>query len=398
MRIAYFDCHSGISGDMVLGALVDAGVAWDEIERRLRTLALSGWTAEVRQVRRAGFRASQVVIHAPEEHCHRHLRDIVQLIDASDLTPRQKELAKAIFRNLAEAEAFVHGATPDQVHFHEVGAVDSIVDIVGTAVGWDLLGAEQAVSSAVATGGGTVRIAHGQVSVPAPATAHLLQGFPLEGSDIRFELTTPTGAAILRTLVGRCGPLPAMELERIGCGAGSRDLPHRPNILRLFVGQVRSPAEKDLARSECAPSERVWIIEANVDDCTGEIVGYCFGRLLAAGALDVYLTPISMKKNRPGVMISVVCEEQNIPIVESVLFAETTTLGVRRYPVQRTVLSRRIHVLDSPWGPIKGKVTVGPAGSQRFSPEYEDCRIIAEKHGLPLRDVYEVALRTFQNS
>lgn len=381
---------------MMLGALVDLGVPWEEIDRALRTLDLPHWTAEVQEVRRGGFRAKQLIISAPVENRCRHLSDIARLIEQSGLTSRQKELALAIFRRLAEAEAFVHGTTPDGVHFHEVGAIDSIVDIVGTAVGWDLLGAERGIASPVAVGGGTVKIAHGEVAVPAPATAVLLQGVPLAQADINSELTTPTGAAILRTLVASYGPLPSMRLERVGCGAGSKDFPQRPNILRLFFGEIQTE-ESPIDRSgDFTPVNNLWVIEANIDDCSGELIGYCFNRLLAAGALDVFMTPVQMKKNRPGIMLSIVCEEAKVPAMESILFTETTTLGARRYPVARTVLPRTRHVVQTAWGPIAGKLISGPAGEKRFSPEYEECRAVAEREALPLRDVYAAALEAFR--
>jgi len=396
LRIAYFDCFSGISGDMTLAAIVDSGVPWAEIERLLRSLGLPGWSAEVVEVRRGGFRARQLVVFAPHEDRHRHLSDILRLVEGSSLTHRQKELAERIFRRLADAEAHVHGTSPEKVHFHEVGAVDSIIDIVGSAIGLDLLGVEKVFSSPVPTGRGKIRIAHGEVSVPAPATAFLLRGVPLAEADIEAELTTPTGAAILTTVASGFGPLPAMRLEAVGCGAGSRELPTRPNLLRLFVGQVEVASQNQPGElRHLSPPERIWVLEANLDDCPGEFLGYCFGKLLAAGALDVFATPIQMKKNRPGVMLTVICEAEQIPTMESILFAETTTLGIRRFPVDRTVLARSRHTVLTPWGEVTGKITRGPAGKPRFSPEFEDCRRLAEAHGRPLREVFEAALRAF---
>lgn len=381
---------------MMLGAIVDLGIPWEAIEQPLRTLNLPDWRAEVKEVRRGGFRAKHVTISAPPEDRHRHLHDIVNLIELSGLSPRQKELAVSIFRRLAEAEAYVHGTTPDHVHFHEVGAVDSIVDIVGTAVGWDLLGAELGISSPVAVGAGTVKIAHGEVTVPAPATAVLLQGVPLAQADVNTELTTPTGAAILKTLVSRFGPLPPMRLERVGCGAGSKDFPQRPNILRLFLGHLQPEPRSKEQPGDFPPVDHLWVIEANVDDCSGEVIGYCFGRLLSAGALDVFATPVQMKKNRPGVMLSVICEEEKLPTLEAILFAETTTLGARRYRVERTVLPRKRVVVQTEWGPIGGKLVTRPSGEKYFSPEYEECRLVAEKEGIPLRIVHDAAVAAFR--
>ena len=269
---------------------------------------------------------------------------------------RQKELAKRIFMRLGEAEAKVHGTTIQKVHFHEVGAVDSIADIVGSAIAWDLLGADRIVASPVPTGRGFVEIAHGRCSIPAPATAELLTGIPLAPSDVEAELTTPTGAAILTTLVESFGPVPPMKIEHIGYGAGERELATQPNLLRLLVGTAVDDGSRD---------EQLWIIETNLDDAPGEVVGYCIERLWEAGALDVYTTPIQMKKNRPGMLVSVLCEPPAVENVETILFTETTTLGVRRWPVSRRKLDRRAHCVTTPWGPIEGKLAIVPGRSPR---------------------------------
>ena len=380
MKIAYLDCASGISGDMMLGALVDAGVSLERLNEAIESLGLPGCRLVAETVKKRGFRATQVRVEYQPEHTHRHLHHIVQLIEGSRLSPRQKELATKIFGRLAEAEAKVHGTTIDKVHFHEVGAADSIADIVGTAVGWDLLGAERLTASAVPTGGGKVRIAHGEVSVPAPATAELLRGVPLAASAIQMELTTPTGAAILTTLTNDFGPLPAMRLSAIGCGAGQRDLEEQPNVLRLMVGDSDEPAGQD----------QVWVVETNLDDTSGELIGYSTARLWEAGVLDVYTTAIQMKKNRPGVILSVLCREEQLEAVSAILFSETTTLGVRRWPVRREFLRRQTHSVATPWGQVEGKVG-WLSDEARFSPEFESCRQIAQQHKVPLRAVYEAA-------
>lgn len=391
MRIAYLDCASGISGDMTLGALIDAGVDIGRLNAAVESLGIPGCRLVAREVRKHGFRATQVVVEHPPETGHRHLHHILAMIDRSILGERSKQLARRIFTRLAEAEAKVHGAPIEKVHFHEVGAADSIADIVGTAVGWDLLGIQGAVASPVPTGCGKVKIAHGEVSVPAPATAELLRGVPLAESHVPHELTTPTGAAILAELATAFGPLPAMTVERIGYGAGQRDLEHQPNILRLLVGAAESPAPT-------LDAEPVWVLETNLDDLSGQLIGYCTTRLWDAGALDVYTTAIQMKKNRPGVKLSVLCPQSRIQAIEQVLFAETTTLGIRRWPVQRHVLARQAHTVQTPWGPIEGKVGWQPDGPPRFAPEFEDCQRIALETGVPLRQVYEAALRAFDGT
>jgi len=308
------------------------------------------------------------------------------MIDASRLSPRQRETARRIFTRLAEAEAKVHGTSIEKVHFHEVGAADSIADVVGTAVGFDLLGVGRVVASPVPTGSGTVRIAHGEVSIPAPATAELLRGVPLAACDVEGEMTTPTGAAILTTLAEGFGPLPAMAVEQIGCGAGQRDWPGRPNLLRLFVGTAAEGAE----------GPEVCVLETNLDDTSGEMIGYCTSRLWEAGALDVYTTPIGMKKNRPGVKLSVICHQADVAAVEAILFRETTTLGVRRWTVARRVLKREPCTVQTPFGPVEGKVGYLDGGGARFAPEFESCRRAAAEQDVPLRDVYEAAQRAFE--
>lgn len=386
MNLAYLDCASGISGDMMLGALVDVGVELDLLGAAVESLGLPGCRLRAREVNKRGFRATQVTVEYEPESAHRHLGEILEMIDRGRLLPRQKELARRIFTLLAEAEAKVHGTGIEKVHFHEVGAADSIADVVGTAVGWDLLGVDRLVASPVAVGTGKVKIAHGECSVPAPATAELLRGIPLAESSVEFELTTPTGAAILATLVDHFGPLPAMTVRRIGCGSGQRDLKQQPNVLRLMVGE---------ATDDGGGSEQVCVLETNLDDLSGEMIGYCTTRLWEAGALDVYTTAIQMKKNRPGVKLSVLCRAEDVGPIEAILFTETTTLGVRRWTVGRHVLSRQPHGVETAWGPVQGKVGWLVGGSPRFAPEFESCRRIASEHHVPLRAVYEAAQKAF---
>ena len=380
MRLAYFDCFSGISGDMTLGALVDAGVDPRAILSAVASLALP---VEVtfETVRRGGFRATYAKVVAQPEHVHRHLHHIEAMIDKAAITLRQAELAKRIFGKIGEAEAAAHGIDIRKVHFHEVGAVDSIVDIVGAAVGLDLLGVDRFESSPVPPGRGSVKAAHGRMPLPAPATATLLKNIPMAESTGDFEQTTPTGAAILATVAESFGPVPPMTVEAIGLGAGTKDPEGVANILRLFVGTAASTPGGD----------RVTVLETNLDDLPGEVVGYTTTQLLAAGALDAFVTPILMKKNRPGVMISVLCDESKVAVMEEILFRETTTLGVRRYQVSRHKLNRKPSEVATAFGPIKGKLGWLDGRPPQFSPEYDDCARVAIEQNVPLRDVYKAA-------
>lgn len=382
MRIAYFDCFSGISGDMTLGALVDAGVDPEILRAAVASLDLPG-ELTFETVRRGEFRAVQAKVTSPRERAHRHLHQIEAIIDRSTLTPGQNDLAKRIFRRLGEAEAAAHGVDVKKIHFHEVGAVDSIIDIVGAAVGLDLLSVDRIEASPVPPGRGWVRAAHGRMPLPAPGTAELLKGIPLAESTAEMEQTTPTGAAILATLADSFGPLPPMTITSIGHGAGGRDLPDQANMLRLFLGQTAAAS---------SDSDRVWMLETNLDDLPGEMVGYTMDQLLAAGALDAFLIPIQMKKNRPGVIISALCVEADVPALEAILFRETTTLGIRRYQVSRHKLRREAATVDTPeFGPVQGKLGWLEGHPPSFHPEFGDCARIASERDVPLRTVYQAA-------
>jgi uncharacterized protein (TIGR00299 family) protein len=385
VRIAYLDCISGISGDMTLGALVDAGVDLAAIQAGIDSLGMKPVRLVAAEAKRKGFRGTHIAVEHEPEHAHRHLHHITDMIDASRISDRQKDLAKRIFTRLGEAEAKVHGTTIRKVHFHEVGAVDSIADICGAAIGLDLLGVDRIVASPVSTGCGTITIAHGRVSVPAPATAELLKGVPLQESSVSAELTTPTGAAILATVVDEYGPLPSMRVEQIGYGAGTRDMAEQANLLRLFVGEADGHMASDV----------VWVLETNLDDVPGELIGHCTTKLLEAGALDVYTTAIQMKKNRPGVTLTVLCPAAAIPKLEKIIFRETATLGIRRWPVTRHKLERQPHSVETQWGPIAGKLAWLAGSPPSFSPEFESCRKVAEQQGVPLKDVYEAAQKAF---
>jgi pyridinium-3,5-bisthiocarboxylic acid mononucleotide nickel chelatase len=385
LRVAHFDCFSGISGDMVLGAVIDAGVPADAIRAALDSLGLP-ITLEVERVKRNGFAATKVNVIAPDQEDYRFLPDVEAIIAKGKLTDRQRELALAIFRKLAVAEATVHGMPLERVHFHEVGALDSIADIIGSAVGLDLLGAERFTSRPVPTGHGTVKCAHGLMPVPTPATAELLKGAPLAPSPVKAELTTPTGAAILSTVVAEYVDTPEMTVEVVGHGAGTKDFLEQPNILRLFVGQARRRPSPGLPPEE---TDTVWVLETNLDDVPSEVVGYCVDALFAAGALDVYAVPIQMKKNRPGVLLSVIASEEAVPALEAILFRETGTFGVRRYRTDRHKLRRESVRVETPWGQIEAKRGWRADGFEVVTPEYEDCARVAREHGLPLRVVYD---------
>jgi uncharacterized protein (TIGR00299 family) protein len=387
MRIAYLDCASGISGDMTLGALVDAGADLGAIQAGIDSLGLPSCRLVTTEVKKRGFRATQVIVEHEPQHKHRHLHHITAMIDGSALSARQKDIAKRIFQKLAEAEAKVHGSTIEKVHFHEVGAVDSIADIVGSAIGFDLLGVERVLCSPVPTGRGFVEIAHGRCSIPAPATGELLRGVPLAQLDVEGELTTPTGAAIVAALADEFGPLPAMTVERIGYGAGQKDFP-QPNILRVLVGEAGAG---QTAAEHRPRTEAILVLETNLDNASGETMGHAVDRLWEAAALDVSVTAIQMKKGRPGVLISVQARPADADKLEGILFAETPTLGVRRTTVLRTVLARQQKEVQTQWGLIAGKISYLPDGSQRFTPEYEACRQIADRSGVPLAEVIAAA-------
>jgi uncharacterized protein (TIGR00299 family) protein len=387
MRIAYFDCFAGASGDMILGALLDAGVEPEVWQRELNKLNLSGYELKIDRVQKQGIAATAVRVLVSERSRERHLAEIEELIGTSQLPAEVKEESVKVFRRLAVAEARVHGTTPDQIHFHEVGAIDAIIDIVGAVVGLRLLGIEEVYLSALPLGHGFVDCAHGRLPLPAPATVELLQGVPVLSRDVEGELVTPTGAAILTTLARGFGPLPAMTVEGIGYGAGQKDFPF-PNLLRLLVGTTSATLD--------ARMETLTLLEANIDDLNPEFYGHLMERLFAAGALDVYLTPVQMKKNRPGVVLSVVCPPAQAEALAALIFAETTTIGLRRQEVQRWALARERVEVETPYGTVGVKVARLGGKAMTASPEYEDCRRLALESGVPLKEVYtaaEAALR-----
>jgi len=393
MRIAYFDCFSGASGDMILAALIDAGVDIEVLREELSGLGVSGFTVKSEKVRKQGFAASrfEVELVGGQDQPHRHLKHIREIIQKSKLSAKVQEQALAIFTRLAEAEAAVHGTTVEKVHFHEVGAVDAIVDIVGACLGLSLLGVEKLYCSPIPTGSGTVVCEHGVMPVPAPATAKLLEGIPLAACEEQGELITPTGAAILTTLAEGFGAMPGMRLAQVGIGAGRREGQERPNILRVMIGEAADGGDE-------ADTDEIVVLEANLDDISPEIVGYASERLLAGGALDVFTLPIYMKKNRPATLLTVLAPVEGADELEAMIFQETSTFGVRRHSARRRKLVRETMTVETEHGSIC--IKIGRQGGRLVTaaPEYEDCCRVAEKTGLALREVMEQALRQWRQS
>lgn len=383
MKIAYFDCVAGASGDMILGALVDAGLPAETLVEKLAALHLQDFNLTFARVNKNGLGATQATVHVKDDVPERHLPDINAVIEQSDLPARIKQTAIAIFRRMGECEAKIHGAELNHVHLHELGGVDTIVDVVGALVGLEALGIEAVYASPVPLGRGFTRSAHGKIPLPAPATIKLLEGAPITGSDIDRELVTPTGAALLSHLVAGWGQIPPMTLIASGLGAGGWDLPI-PNVLRLLIGE-QSPAQTGQV-------ETLHTLETNIDDMNPELYGYVMEKLFETGALDVTLFPAQMKKNRPATVLSVLCRPEQSAALRQILFTETSTIGVRQQEVKRYSLNRRTETVDTPFGPVRVKVVQLGSGQERRTPEYEDCRRAAQSGNVPLQEVYRVAL------
>ena len=440
MRIAYLDCFSGMSGDMFLGALVDAGVPGAVFEETVAALAI-GARLEISRVVRGGISATKVDVyvneekelprevfweqqkehehrqhpvelkehnfsragtsaphdHSPHQHAdsragmsapHQHgrgLTEIKEIIGKAKISERAKKTAAAIFQALGEAEARIHGTEIESVHFHEVGAVDAMVDIICAAVGVEALGVDEIVCSPLNVGGGTVKCAHGTLPVPAPATVELLKGAPVYSSGPQVELVTPTGAAIVKTLAKRFQTFPAMRVQKAGYGAGSRDLAGQPNVVRLTVGEAEASAGQ----------ERIVVLEANLDDLNPQVFGYVMEKLLDAGALDVFGVPVQMKKGRPGMVLTVLTKPDDAGKMEQIIFSETTTLGVRQRTEHRTALARKWVSVSTQWGEVRMKVASLNGTVSNYSPEYEDCRKLAEAGGVPLKRVMQEAVQSY---
>ena len=388
MKVAYFDCFSGISGDMTLGALVHAGVPLEQLRSELQGLEVPGWEISADKVWKNGMAATHVRVQTQKTHTHRSLTTILGILERSKLAVPVRERSAAIFRNLGEAEAAVHDVPLEKIHFHEVGAVDAIVDIVGTCIGFAALGIESFACSPLNVGGGTAKMAHGVLPVPAPATARLLLGKPTFSNGVQKELVTPTGAAIVATLCEVFGPQPAMCVSAIGYGAGTTDLEGQPNVLRLMVGESAGIVK-------AGNEESIRVLEANLDDMNPQIYGYFLEKALAAGALDVFATPVQMKKNRPGMLVTVLCRPEDAGKFQDMLFAETTTLGVRSTSAERRVLPREWVKVATQYGEVRMKVARMNGKIRQAAPEFEDCRKLAEEKNVPLHEVMEQAQRRF---
>jgi uncharacterized protein (TIGR00299 family) protein len=402
MKLAYFDCFSGISGDMTLGALVDAGCPVERLRAELRALQVPGWELTAEKVWKNGMAATYVKVKTEDQSKHRSLSAILEILEKSGLAPGVRERAGAIFRKLGEAEARVHDVPVEKIHFHEVGAVDAIVDIVGACIGFHALGIEKFACSALNVGGGTAKMAHGILPVPAPATANLLQGKPTYSNGVQKELVTPTGAAIVATLCDSFGPQPGMSVSAIGYGAGTADLEGQPNVVRIMIGEevgVAKSEEKGAQPGLAVPlgfDEEIAVIEANLDDMNPQIYGYFLEKALGAGALDVYTTPVQMKKNRPGTLLTVLCKPQDTNALMSLIFAETTTFGVRTYRAQRRVLPREWVNVGTEFGEVRIKVSRVNGRILHVAPEFEDCRKLAVEKNVPLQRVIAEAMRKYE--
>jgi uncharacterized protein (TIGR00299 family) protein len=422
MRLLYFDCFSGISGDMVLGALLDAGLPLDALKRALGSLAVSGYEIDAKKVLRAGVSSTKFVVHdanarhehpapstqhehpapstqhehqhaapstqhpAPVHGHHRGLPDIFKLIDGSALSAAGRDRAKALFKRLAEVEAAIHHMPVEQVHLHEVGALDSIIDIVGAVFGLEWLGVEQVVCSPLNVGGGMVHSAHGVFPVPAPSTVKLLEGVPIYGGTIQQELVTPTGALIASSYASSFGAIPPMMVERIGYGAGGRDIPQTPNVLRILVGQT----------TERSPGDRVTVLECEIDDMNPQIFGSLMDKLYDAGALEVFYVPVQMKKNRPGTLLTVIVPPAIRPTIADLVFRETTTIGLRYADVDRECLQRESVSVETPIGTVRFKVARRNGRLMNASPEFEDCVRLAAANNLSVKEVQALAIKAYR--
>lgn len=389
LKTAYFDCFSGISGDMCLGALVDAGVSFKKLEQELGKIPIKGYTLRAKKVKRAGFRATKVdVVQGAKGKAHgaRKWKDIEEIIKTSSLSDEIKQKGLKIFRRLFEAEAKVHGESFDNVHLHELGAVDCIVDILGTLICLDILGIEKVYASPVNIGGGSVKSKHGILPVPAPATAEILRckmqdtGCKIFSDGTNFELTTPTGAVIIREIASGFGNMPGMSIEKIGIGAGGRDFKGKANVLRVFAGESKEQGAE-------SREQKITVIETNIDDMNPQVYEYAMEKLFKAGALDVFLTQVIMKKSRPGVKLTVLCSNKEKENLMKLIFDETTSIGLRFYEAGRRILDREIKNTDTKLGKVRVKVSKFGDEVIRATPEYEDCKKLAKKHKLPLLEV-----------
>ncbi|MBN2226372.1 MAG: nickel pincer cofactor biosynthesis protein LarC [candidate division Zixibacteria bacterium] len=385
MKIMYFDCFAGIAGDMTLGALVSLGMPFEYLQEQLAQLPVTGYTLEKIQLGRHSIAAVRIDVQTDEGHTHRHLADIAAIIEKAQLPDEVRELSLAIFQRLAEAEAHVHDSSPEKIHFHEVGGLDAIIDIVGSAIGVHYFKPERVYCSPVTLGRGVTKSAHGVIPIPVPATVELLKGFPVQQTDRPGERVTPTGAAIVTTLVERFGgreKIPPYRMLQTGHGAGTKDYEDCPNFLRVILAETTSAPIHDA----------IEILETNIDDMNPQVIGYLFEKLYAAGAREVYITPVFMKKNRPGSLLTVLCKKDLVEPLSDIIFSETTTAGIRIRSVGRLVLDRRMDTIDTDYGPIRVKLLTVKEGI-KIQPEYDDCVRAAETSGVPLTEIMAIARR-----
>jgi len=382
MKTLYFDCFSGASGNMILGGLIELGVDADVLRSELAKLNLEGIELVIEKVDRSGINSTHVEVKYPHEHVHRHLKDIVKIIADSSLAETVKQRAIAIFTRLAEAEAKVHGIPVERVHFHEVGALDAIVDIVGACIGFEMLGIERFVSSALNLGSGTVEIAHGKFPVPPPAVAELVRGIPVYSSEGTGELVTPTGAAIITTICDSYGVLPQISLEQVGYGAGTRETKGSPNAIRLMLGETAGDHLVSKGKHES-----LVLLESNIDDASPQTLAFAMEKAFELNALDCWFTPIQMKKNRPATLFTVLCERAEVERIQEMLFRETTTIGIRRREVERASLDRTVETISTPFGDVRVKASVLDGEVLTRKVEFDDLKQIAEATGEPLRQI-----------
>jgi uncharacterized protein (TIGR00299 family) protein len=386
MKSLHFDIIGGASGDMILGALIDAGLSIESLSNLLSGLNLTEFELKARKVTKNGFSATKVDVLVEKGPPERHLKDIQKIIQNSSLPSTIKEKSLEIFQRIAGVEAGIHNVSINDIHLHELGGTDTIVDICGTLLALDHLGIKNITSSAVPLGAGFIKGSHGEIPLPAPATIALLEGVPVYGRDVQAELVTPTGAALITSLANEFGSAPHLQLEAVGYGAGGRDLPF-PNLLRVLIGDSMIDGPGGL--------EQLLVLETNLDDLSPEIYPYLMERLFEAGALDVILIPVHMKKNRPGTQIQVLTDPGIVNHIKSIIFEETTTLGIRQYQVDRFSLTRRTEQLETPYGPVRIKIADINEGQVKVSPEYEDCARLAKQHQIPLRKIYKLAIDIF---
>ena len=379
MKIAYLDCFSGISGDMFLGALLDIGLPFEELEKAINSLPFDGYSIDWKKEIKNGLSSTKFIVSIDEHHhVHRNLLDIEKIIDDGQFNDEVKQRSMRIFRAIAEVEGKIHNHPPEKVHFHEVGAVDSIIDIVGAVFGVDYLGITALSASPIPLGSGFIKSGHGTIPVPTPATIALLKGIPVYNSGLKYELVTPTGAALVKEFVNSFEGMPPMIISNIGYGAGTRDIPERPNLLRIITGTGSIDSDTDT----------IAVLEANIDDANPEWLGFIMDRLFEEGALDVIYTPVYMKKNRPGIQVEIISRPETKDILAEVLFRESTTIGIRYRYSQRKILKREETTIETPWGTMTAKKIMRPDGSSFIQPEFESCKKVAQEQVIPIKDVY----------